>query len=336
MEQVLSKINILLRGKSEMNEILKRIGEIGIVPVLKVESPQVAVEVGKALIAGDVPIVEVALRTQAAFDAIGSLASQLPELLVGAGTVLTEEQVKMAVGAGSRFIVSPGYNPKVVGYCVEHGITVIPGFSSASEIEMALERKLEVLKFFPAESAGGLGFLKSVAAPFGTVRFLPTGGIDASNQVKYMSYDRVHAVAGTWICPEATVLAGNYEEITRRAQEAVVAGLGFKLEHLGINETSEGRALSCAEELFRLFGFLVKDGARSVFAGSGFEIMKLPSLGKNGHICISTLNIQRAISYLGRKGIATKQETAKVKAGVMFAIYIDLELSGFAIHLLQA
>ncbi len=263
------------------------------------------------------------------------MTRELPDLLVGAGTVLTVDQVDKAVAAGAKFIVAPGFNPKVVDYCIAKGIPVAPGISSPSEIEMGLERGLEILKYFPAGASGGLDFLKAISAPFSGVQFMPTGGVDTVNLKEYLSFNRVLAVGGTWIAKDAAISAGKFDEITKLAREAVMLSLGFELAHLGINEASPERAMSGAETMARLFSFAVKDGNSSTFAGAGFEFMKKPFLGTHGHMAIATLSLPRAIALLRRKGVGTKPETAKEKDGKVIAVYLDVEVGGFAVHLLQ-
>jgi 2-dehydro-3-deoxyphosphogluconate aldolase/(4S)-4-hydroxy-2-oxoglutarate aldolase len=318
-----------------MNEVLQKIHEIGLVPVVKIEKADDALPLGKALIEGDLPVAEITFRTDAAEESIKTLSRELPELLVGAGTVLTVDQTKRAMGAGAKFIVSPGFNPKVVDYCVEMGIPVTPGLNNPSTLEMALERGLEVVKFFPAGSSGGIKFLKDMAAPYGGVQFIPTGGVNADNLNDYLAFDRVFACGGSWMVKANLISSGKFDEITRLAQEAVFKMLGFGLAHLGINEESEEKALGAADSLSSLFSFPVKAGSSSVFAGSVFEVMKQPFLGEKGHIAISTNNIHRAVAYLKRKSVSIRPETAKEKDGKLKAVYIDKEVSGFAIHLLQ-
>ncbi len=318
-----------------MHETLKMLGEIGVVPVVKIEKASDAVPLGRALLAGELPVAEITFRTAAAEDSIKALTRELPDLLVGAGTVLTTDQVDRAVAAGAKFIVAPGFNPKVVDYCLSKKIPVTPGVSSPSEIEMGVERGLDVLKFFPAGASGGLDFLKAIAAPFSGVQFIPTGGVDTSNLRDYLAFNRVHAVGGTWIAKEATISAGKFDEIAKLAREAVTLSLGFELAHLGVNEADAGRAMQSAETMARLFFMAVKDGNSSTFAGAGFEFMKKPYLGSHGHIAISTVSIPRAAAWLKRKGICTKPETAKEKDGKVTAVYLDLDVAGFAVHLLQ-
>jgi len=318
-----------------MHEVLEKLGMLGIVPVVKIEAANDAVPLGKALLAGDLPVAEVTFRTAAAEDAIKAMTSELPDLLVGAGTVLTIEQVKKAVGAGAKFIVSPGFNPKVVDYCIDNSIPITPGVTAPTQIEMGLERGLDVLKFFPAEASGGLKMLKAVAAPYGGVQFIPTGGINKDNLNSYLAFNRILACGGSWMVKADLISSGNFDEITRLTKDAVATMLGFELAHVGINEANTDNALASANLLSQLFAFPVKEGSSSVFAGTAFEIMKNPFLGAHGHLAIAANDIRRAIAYLKRKGITTRPDTAKEKDGKLKAIYLETEVSGFAIHLLQ-
>jgi 2-dehydro-3-deoxyphosphogluconate aldolase/(4S)-4-hydroxy-2-oxoglutarate aldolase len=317
-----------------MNEVLKRIGEIGIVPVVRIEDASSAVAMGRALVAGDLPVAEITFRTGAAEASIRNLTKEVPQLLVGAGTVLTADQVDKAMEAGARFIVSPGFNPRVVDHCITRGIPVTPGISSPTDIEMGLERGLEVLKFFPAGPSGGLSFLKAIAAPYGAVQFIPTGGIAVSDLREYLSFNRVLAVGGSWIAKDTTIASGKFDEITALAREAVMTSLGFELAHVGVNEENTVKATASAQLLQRLFFFPVKDGTSSLMVG-GVELMKSPYLGAHGHLAIATLSIPRALAFLARKGIAARPETMKEKDGRPLAVYLDQEIAGFAVHLLQ-
>jgi len=318
-----------------MNNIIEKIGKLGIVPVVKIEKPEDALPLGRALLAGGLPIAEITFRTSAAEESIKSLTRELPELLVGAGTVLTVEKVKKAVFAGAKFIVSPGFNPKVVDYCIENSIPVTPGINNPTQIEMALERGIEILKFFPAEASGGLSLLKSMSAPYTNIKFIPTGGINQNNICSYLSNDKVLACGGSWMVKPDLISSGNFAEITRLTREAIATMLGFEFAHLGINEETKEKALNSANQLSHLFYFPVKEGTTSIFAGSTFEIMKNKYLGKHGHIAIATNDIHRAIAYLKKKDILVLPETAKEKDGKLKAIYIAQEISGFAIHLIQ-
>ena len=318
-----------------MNKILEKIGEIGIIPVVKIEKAEDALPLGRALLDGDLPIAEITFRTSAAEKSIKFLTRELPELLVGAGTVLTVEQTKKAVSAGAKFIVSPGFNPKVVDYCIENNIPITPGINNPTQIEMALERGIEVVKFFPAEASGGLSLLKSMSAPYIGIKFIPTGGINQNNLCSYLSCNKVHACGGSWMVKAEFISSGNFAGITRLTKEAISTMLGFEFAHLGINEETRDKAFNSANLLSRLFCLPIKEGTSSFFAGSSFEIIKNKYLGKHGHIAIATNDIHRAIAYLKKKNISILSETAKEKDGKLKAIYIAQEVSGFTIHLLQ-
>ncbi|GAG19057.1 unnamed protein product, partial [marine sediment metagenome] len=222
-----------------MNETLEKIGELGIVPVVKIEKAEDALPLGKALIDGDLPIAEITFRTSAAEESIKSLTGELPNLLVGAGTVLTIQQVKKAVSAGAKFIVSPGFNPRVVDYCIENGIPVTPGINNPTQIEMALMRGIEVVKYFPAEASGGLALLKSMSAPYTGIKFIPTGGINQNNLCSYLSNNKVLACGGSWMVKADLISSGSFSEITRITKEAISTMLGFEFAHLGINEENK-------------------------------------------------------------------------------------------------
>ena len=204
-----------------MKYIFERIKEIGIVPVVVLEDAKDAEPLGAALCEGGLPCAEVTFRTEAAEDSIRIMSEKFPDMLVGAGTVLTTAQVDRAVAAGAKFIVSPGLNPRIVKYCVEKNIPICPGCVSPSDIEQALENGLEVVKFFPGEAAGGLPMIKAMAAPYVGVMFMPTGGIKPSNVKSYLEYDRILACGGSWMVPGDLVKQGKFNEITELTKEAV-------------------------------------------------------------------------------------------------------------------
>ena len=204
-----------------MNQVLEKIKEIGIIPVVVLDDAKDAAPLAKALIDGGLPCAEVTFRTAAAEECIRIMSEQFPEMFVGAGTVLTTEQVDHAVAAGAKFIVSPGLNPRIVKYCVEKGITITPGCTNPSHIEQAIENGLEVVTFFPAEQAGGLPMIKAMAAPYVGMKFMPTGGISPSNVKEYLAYDRIIACGGSWMVKGDLVKAGDFAKITELCKEAV-------------------------------------------------------------------------------------------------------------------
>lgn len=203
-----------------MNQILDQLKKIGIVPVVVLDDAKDAAPLAKALCEGGLPCAEVTFRTAAAEEAIRIMATNYPDMLVGAGTVLTTEQVDRAIAAGAKFIVSPGLNPKVVKYCLDKGICITPGTQTPSEMEQACELGLDVVKFFPAEPAGGLEMIKAVAAPYTNLTFMPTGGINSENVKDYLRYNRILACGGSWMVKKDMIQAGEFDKITEIVKEA--------------------------------------------------------------------------------------------------------------------
>jgi len=204
-----------------MTDLLDKLGRLGVVPVVKIERAEDAVGLGRALLAGGLPCAEITFRTAAAEDAIRRISSSLPDIIVGAGTVLSVDQAAKAVSAGARFIVSPGFNQKVVDWCLRNEIPVTPGVLTPTEIDMALDRGLNVLKFFPAEAMGGITTLKAISAPYGGVKFIPTGGINQNNLVDYLALPSVHCCGGSWLVKANLISTGKFDEITELAREAM-------------------------------------------------------------------------------------------------------------------
>jgi len=319
-----------------MHAVLERLEKIGIVPVIKIDDAEKAVPLAKALAAGGIPCAEVTFRTAQAAQAIKRITQEVPEVLVGAGTVLTTGQVDQAIEAGAQFIVSPGLNPKVVAYCVQKGVPITPGCSSPSDIEQALEHGLQAVKFFPAEQAGGLEYIKAISAPYSSLKFMPTGGINANNITKYIAFEKILACGGSWMVGADLIDAGNFEKITALSREAMQTMLGFTLAHVGIGTRNEEEAIKAANFFSAMFGFPIKDGNSSVFAGDGIEVLKTDAPGTNGHIAIGTNSVLRAVAYLERNGVAFDHANAKKDAkGDVFAIYLKDEVLGFGVHLLQ-
>lgn len=319
-----------------MNKILEEISKIGIVPVIALKDAKDAEPLANALCKGGIPCAEVTFRTDAAEESIRIMASKFPEMLVGAGTVLTMEQVDRAVNAGAKFIVSPGLNPKVVSYCIEKGIPVTPGCSNPSDVEQAIELGLDVVKFFPAQASGGLEMIKAMSAPYVNMKFMPTGGITAENLTSYLDFKKIIACGGSWMVKSELIESGEFHKITELTKEAVNNMLGFQLKHVGINAPDEDNANSIADAFQRMFSFQKNVGNSSIFSGTGIEIMKTPYLGANGHIAIGTNYMERAVYQLERQGFLFDRKTAKYNVnGEMVAIYFTEEMGGFAVHLVQ-
>lgn len=317
-----------------MNAILEQLSKIGIVPVIKIDDVEKAVPLARALAAGGLPCAEVTFRTAQGEESIRRIAKEVPEVLVGAGTVLTIDQVDRAIAAGAKFIVSPGLNPKIVDYCISKNIPITPGCANPSDIEQAIQCGLDVVKFFPAEQAGGINYIKAIAAPYVNVKFMPTGGVNEKNLNEYLAYDKILCCGGSWMVKADLIDDGNFDEITSLSKQAVRSMLGFELVHIGINAENEAQAMATAKLFEVMFGFAVKDGNSSIFAGGYVEVMKTPFLGKNGHIAIGTNSIPRAVAYMERQGFVFNYDTVKKDAKGNFpAIYFKDEIGGFAVHL---
>ncbi len=316
-------------------DVLNRMAAAGIVPVVVLDKAEDAVPTAKAMIAGGIDVMEITFRTAAAADSIRAVAKEVPEMLVGAGTVINLEQCKLAVECGAKFIVSPGYDEETVAWCVENGVAVTPGCVTPTEIMMAKKHDLKVLKFFPANVYGGLKALKSLSGPFPGTKFIPTGGVNNDNIGEFISSPIIHAVGGSWTVPKAEINAGNFEKITALCAEARKAAMGFELAHIGINSDDADTSMAVAEKFQEAFDFAVKPGNSSNFAGPGLEIMKTQYLGAKGHIAVRTNKMEVAIGELTKRGFVVDMDTAKYKGDRLNAVYLRDEIGGFAVHLLQ-
>jgi 2-dehydro-3-deoxyphosphogluconate aldolase/(4S)-4-hydroxy-2-oxoglutarate aldolase len=207
-------------------DALERLRAVRIVPVITIDDPDDAVPLARALAAGGLACAEITFRTPRAADALRRIATEVPDLFAGAGTVLTPEQAKAARDAGAQFIVAPGFGPHTVDYCLDKGIPVYPGVATPTEIEAALEKGLTTLKFFPAEPMGGLAYLKAIAAPYVDVSFIPTGGVNAGNVASYLAFKRVVACGGSWMAPSEWIAAKQFDRIRDESRRAVDAARG--------------------------------------------------------------------------------------------------------------
>ena len=319
-----------------MNEVLHKIEQLGIVPVVKLERTEDALPLAKALIAGGLPCAEVTFRTPEALASIRGMAKAYPQMLLGAGTVLTTAQVDAAVEAGAQFIVSPGLNPKIVRYCVERGIPVTPGCANPSDVEQAIELGLRVVKFFPAEANGGLKAIRAMAAPYVGMRFMPTGGINPGNLNDYLAFDRIIACGGSWMVKEDLLAAGKFEEITALTRQAVDTMLGFAFAHIGVDTQNESQARMVAQTFAKPFGLAVSERPVSFFAGPALEIMKQAGTGPHGHIAFSTGNLDRAIFHLQARGCRFDERSLRRdEKGRSVLIQFQEQIGGFVLQLVQ-
>ena len=315
-------------------DVLKRMACAGIVPVVVLEDAKDAVPTAKAMVAGGIDVMEITFRTAAAADSIRAVAAEVPDMLVGAGTVVNLEQCKLAVECGAKFIVSPGYDEEVVSWCCDNGIAVCPGCVTPTEIMMALKHGLKVVKFFPANIYGGLSAIKALAGPFGSLKFIPTGGVNLQNVGEFIADPHIHAVGGSWVCPKADIAAGNFDRITELCKESRKALLGFEVAHVGINCADADVCDQVCDAFAAAFDFGVKKGNSSNFASTGVEVMKTMFKGAKGHIAIRTNKMTPAITEMERRGLELDMDSVKDKDNIK-AVYFKDEFGGFAVHLVQ-
>ena len=319
-----------------MNEVIEKISKIGIVPVIALDDAKDAAPLAKALSEGGIDCAEVTFRTAAAKDTIRIIAENYPDMLVGAGTVLTKQQVDEAVEAGAKFIVSPGLNPQVVAYCIEKGVPVVPGTSTPSDVETALSLGLEVVKFFPAEPAGGIAMIKAMSAPYGGVKFMPTGGINADNLSQYLDFPRVIACGGSWMVKKDLIKAGDFDKIKELTEQAVTKMLGFQVCGIGINTPDAEAAGQMADSLVKAFGFEKKDEDQAVSVSDAVHFMKKKGVGSVGYITVQTNYLERAVYHLGKRGITFNEDTLVCdEKGNKKSICLKDEIGGFAICVCQ-
>ncbi len=317
-----------------MDACINELYRIGIVPVVALEDAADALPLGAALKKGGVSAIEVTFRTAAAADAIRLLSREMPELLVGAGTVITKAQADAAIEAGAKFIVSPGFQPELVSYVLSKGVPMCPGTATPGEMEQAMALGLSAVKFFPAEQNGGAPMLKALSAPYRDLLFMPTGGVKLENLRNYLALDQVFACGGTWLATKDDIKAKAFDQITARTREAVKTMLNFRIKHVGINSKDEAEAKKTATLLCSIFDFDYNDTELSVFTGSAVEVMKFMGRGSLGHVAIGADNVDRAEYYLKQRGFSFDESTRRVDAsGRTTFLYLKDEIGGFAFHL---
>lgn len=316
--------------------VLEKASLIGIMPVINIPSPNLAIPLADALAAGGLPQIEVTLRNDTALDSIRTIKAKQPGFICGAGTVLSVSQAEEALAAGADFIVTPGFNSKVVEYVIAQGAEILPGCVTPAEIEVGMALGLSIFKFFPAESMGGIRTIRELCGPYRSIRFVPTSGITMDNLASYLSFRGVACVGGSCMAPATMVAAEDFDGITLRCREAVRRSLGFAIRHVGINCGSPEEGVHLAQRFATIFDFPYLEGERSDFAGTAAEFCKDVFPGAVGHIAISTLSVERAAHYLIRKGVALREDFCHIgKDGRPDSIYLAEEFAGFAVHILQ-
>lgn len=323
-------------GKETDMDILKTIQTYGIIPVLGLKDPYTAPDVADALTQGGLPLIEITLRNEKALECIRAVKTQHPDMLVGAGTVLNPQQVESAKQAGADFVVEPGFRCEVVMAAQAAGLPIISGCITPAEIEAGMQLGMMTFKFFPAETSGGLAAIHQLAGPYSGIHFLPTGGITMENMPAYLADEKILAVGGSFVAPSALIEAREWDRITALCQKAVGLSLGFELAHIGINGRSADEGMQLAKWFADRFGFPVRQGGRSNFAGTAVECCNMKFPGECGHIAISTISPDRAASYLARHGYALRDEFKKLDdKGNLAAVYLQEEIAGFAVHIVK-
>lgn len=319
-----------------MSKVIGNHEQTGILPVINIPKADVAVDVASALRAGGVNSIEVTLRSEDSLESIKAIKKAYPDMCVGAGTVLSVHTVDEAKNAGADFIVCPGYDDKIVDYCIDNGIQVVPGCATPSEIQHAAGKGLTVLKFFPAELSGGVDAIKLLSGPFPKVKFVPTGGINYKNLGDYLKCDKVLACGGSYMATADQIKNRDFESITAACKKALDISLGFELAHVGVNNDSEDEAKGGADVLGDIFRMPVKVGNSSIFTGTAVEFMKSKYYGEKGHIGFKTNSVYRALEYFKNNGVEVIEESIRYDdKGKLVSAYLKQEVCGFAVHIVR-
>ena len=300
--------------------LTEKLRRLGIVPVVRIEDSKDAVSLANALSDGGLPIVEITFRSDAAIKSIEYISKECPDVLVGAGTVISLSQLDMAIDAGASFVVTPGFNETVVKACIDKGIPIFPGCTNPNDIESAMSLGINIVKFFPAEHAGGIQAIKALSAPYSNINFLPTGGINIKNLNDYLSFSRVIACGGSWMVDTSLISSGNFAEITRLTIQAVRTMLGLHLSDINVYYKNDEDVEKTAKTLESLFLFEYK-------AERIFHIL-LNSSEKAGCFDIGTGCLKRAEYHLRRQNIPILE----VKNNM---IILDIDLNGFSVRLVK-
>lgn len=322
----------------EFTALEQRIFEMGIVPVVTIDDASKAVKLADALAEGGLPCAEITFRTDAAAESIAVIRKERPDMLVGAGTVLSVEQLEKAISSGAQFIVTPGLNPIVVEAALKANVPIIPGCSRPSDLEIAYTMGLRTVKFFPAEAAGGIAMLKAMSAPYSMMRFMPTGGIDAKNLRQYLDLPCVLACGGTFMISKEAIKNEDYKGIRLATEKAVQSMLGLKTGHVALICEDKEECQQKSQELAGIFGLTRTGNANedAFMVGDFFEVVVNNLKGDRGHLAITSVDVPRAYAYFCRKGYTFAEDTMRyTEKGTMKSVYFNKTWCGFGLHLLQ-
>lgn len=310
--------------------------QTGILPVINIPEVSLAADVARAIRLGGINSIEVTLRSSDSLESIKAIKKAFPDMCVGAGTVLSTDTGDAALNAGADFIVCPGYDDKIVDYCISKNVTIVPGCTSPSEIQHAVSKGLTVLKFFPAELSGGLDAIKLLSGPFPKVKFVPTGGINFKNLGEYLQCDKILACGGSYMATADQIKNRDFDSITDACKKAVDISLGFELAHVGVNNQTADEAKNGADTLGSVFRLPVKVGNSSIFTGTAVEFMKSIYYGTKGHIGFKTNSMQRALDYFKNNEIEVIEDSIRYDdKGKLVSAYLKQEICGFAVHIVR-
>ncbi len=313
------------------NEVIKRLDLSGIVPIVKISNESDALPIIGIFNGVGIDTVVIPFRTSAAKDVLRIVCSKCTNMLVGAGTVISIDQVNEAVSAGAKFIVSPGFNAKVVDRCIELGVPVFPGCSNPSEIGMAYEKGLRVVNFFPAELSGGVNMLKALSGPFPLMKFIPTGGINSDNLDGYLSYGQVLCCGGSYLAKEEMIKTRQYAEMANSARESINKMLDIKLDHVAIN-TDPVTGTELLKTFSKLAGGVYERDKHTV---GGIEVVCDDKHDTLGHVAFSAPNLERCIYYLEKRGFSVDRRTIVKDGGKIVKLHLSGNNAGFTIQLIR-
>jgi 2-dehydro-3-deoxyphosphogluconate aldolase/(4S)-4-hydroxy-2-oxoglutarate aldolase len=314
-----------------MLSVLETLRTIGIIPTVDIANCETVIPLIESLIKGNVPCLSIDLSKKAGIDSLKCIQESRLDIVLGASNVTVLDVLKTAIEHNVAFIDTPVHNHDVIQYCIDKAIPVFPECFSLSDIDLAVTMNIKTVKAASIEKLGGI---ETLSRRYPELDFIPV--VESRNALPdYVNLDTVLACSCSWLIQKDLMEQGRYAEIADICESTLQTILCFNLAHIGINEQNEIAALATADQFDRIFGFKAKNGNSSIFAGTCIEIMKKPFLGKFGHIAISVTNIERAMAYLERKGICFDYDTIKKNAnGTIQAVYIDMEISNFAVHLM--
>jgi len=316
-------------------DVLRLIGDFGILPVIEPINSKNAIPVSRALLKSRINVVEITCNSSKGIDFIRTVSAGCPDICLGAGGIYTPEQAKSAVAAGAGFILSPGFNRELIDWCHEENISLIPCCTNSYEFEEAENLGLSVVGIAGESNYADLSGVKMLVDTFPNMKFIPALGSMDDNLDELLKNPNIYAVRISLPCSEMDISESSLSTITARCNEARRKALGYSFAHLGINCPEPEMSSKVCESFSKTFDFSVRDLGNSNFVSANFEVMKKTFPGEHGHIAIRTANIRRAIADMDAKGIELDMETAGYRNGAMISVYLKESIGGFAIHLLQ-